>query len=113
VSTAEDGREGAVNFIGAIPNAPAVILKLSKRLTKEGHRLEFCYEAGRCGYGIYRQLTTLGHGCTVVATSMIPRKPGERIKTDRRDSQKLAFCTAPAISPAYGCLTKGMRRCAI
>jgi transposase len=91
VSPAEDGREGSVNFIGAVPNTPAAILKLSKRLAKEGHRLEFCYEAGCCGYGIYRQLTSLGHGCTVAATSMIPRKPGERIKTDRRDSQKLAI----------------------
>jgi len=53
--------------------------------------LEFCYEAGGCGYGIYRQLTKLGHACAVVATSLIPRKPGERIKTDRRDSQKLAI----------------------
>ena len=91
VTVAEDGREGAVNFIGAVPNTPAAISKLSKRLAKDGHRLEFCYEAGFCGYVIYRQLTTLGHGCTVAATSMIPRKPGERIKTDRRDSQKLAI----------------------
>lgn len=60
-------------------------------MAKDGHRLEFCYEAGFCGYVIYRQLTGLGYGCTVAATSMIPRKPEERIKTDHRESQKLAI----------------------
>lgn len=79
ITVAEDGRDGAVRFIGAIPNTPSDIAKLAKRLSKEGNRLEFCYEAGGCGYGIYRQLLDLGHGCTVVAPSLIPRKPGERI----------------------------------
>ena len=48
------------------------------------------YEAGPCGYGLYRQLLALGHDCQVVAPSLIPKKPGERIKTDRRDARKLA-----------------------
>lgn len=91
VTTAEEGRDGPIHFIGTIPNTPLDIAKLAKRLAKKGARLEFCYEAGGCGYGIYRQLTELGHGCAVVATSRIPRKPGDRIKTDRRDSQKLAM----------------------
>ncbi len=56
VSTAEEGREGPVNFIGTVPNTPIALDKLSKRLAKDGRRLEFCYEAGCCGYGIYRQL---------------------------------------------------------
>jgi len=90
ISVAEDGRNGPVRFIGVIPNQPDDIAKMSKRLAKHGE-LDFCYEAGGCGYNIYRQLTALGHSCTVAATSMIPRKPGERIKTDRRDSQKLAI----------------------
>jgi transposase len=90
VSIAEGGRDAPVRFLGAIPNAHDDILKLAKRLSQHGS-LDFCYEAGGCGYNIYRQLTGLGHQCTVVATSMIPRKPGERIKTDRRDSQKLAI----------------------
>jgi transposase len=90
ISIAEDGRNGPVRFLGVIPNAPEDIAKMAKRLSRHGE-LDFCYEAGGCGYGIYRQLTTLGHRCMVVATSMIPRKPGERIKTDRRDSQKLAI----------------------
>ena len=90
ISIAEDGRDGPVRFLGVIPNAPDNIAKTAKKLSKHG-QLEFCYEAGGCGYGIYRQLTALGHNCTVAATSKIPRKPGERIKTDRRDSQKLAI----------------------
>ena len=90
ISIAEDGRDGPVRFLGVIPNVPDEIAKMAKRLTKDGE-LDFCYEAGGCGYNIYRQLTALGHRCTVAATSLIPRKPGERIKTDRRDSQKLAI----------------------
>ncbi len=90
ISIAEDGRDGPVRFLGVIPNVPDEIAKMAKRLSKHGE-LDFCYEAGGCGYNIYRQLTALGHRCTVAATSLIPRKPGERIKTDRRDSQKLAI----------------------
>jgi transposase len=90
ISIAEDGRNGPVRFLGVIPNTAEEVAKLAKRLARHGE-LDFCYEAGGCGYGIHRQLTSLGHRCTVVATSMIPRKPGERIKTDRRDSQKLAI----------------------
>ena len=91
VSVAEEGRDGEVRFIGAIANTSLDVAKLARRLAKEGHRLEFCYEAGPCGYGLYRQLTELGHGCTVVAPSLIPTRPGDRIKTDRRDSQRLAI----------------------
>ncbi len=75
VTTAEDGREGPLRFIGAIPNTPTDVAKLVRRLAKGGSQLEFCYEAGGCGYEIYRQLTQLGHGCAVVATSRIPRRP--------------------------------------
>jgi transposase len=91
VSVAEEERGGEVRFIGAVPNTPTDVSKVAKRLSNDGHRLEFCYEAGGCGYGIYRQLIDLGHGCMVVAPSKIPRTPGDRVKTDRRDSQKLAI----------------------
>jgi transposase len=50
----------------------------------------FCYEADPCGYGIQRQLTDAGHDCVVVAPALIPRKPGDHIKTNRRDALKLA-----------------------
>jgi len=90
ISIAEDGRSGSIRFLGVIPNTADEVAKLAKRLAKHGE-LDFCYEASGCGYGIHRQLTALGHKCMVVAPSMIPRKPGERIKTDRRDSEKLAI----------------------
>jgi len=90
ISVAEDGRSGTVRFIGVIPNTPEAVQKMAKQLARHGE-LDFCYEASGCGYGIHRQLTGLGHKCTVAAPSMIPRKPGERIKTDRRDSEKLAI----------------------
>jgi transposase len=63
---------------------------LAVKLARRGGELRFCYEAGPCGYGIQRQLTAAGHGCVVVAPSLIPRKPGDRIKTDRRDAINLA-----------------------
>src|SRR5260370_3131735 len=52
--------------------------------------LRFCYEAGPCGHGIQRQLSATGHDCVVVAPSLIPKRPGDRIKTDRRDASSLA-----------------------
>lgn len=91
VTVAEEGRDGSVRFLGPISNNPTDIAKLTKRLAKDGDRLEFCYEAGCCGYVIYRHLIDLGHGCMVVAPSKIPISSGDRIKTDRRDSQRLAI----------------------
>ena len=77
-------------YYGPIPNKPAAIAKLVKTLTAKGARVSFCYEAGPCGYAIYRQLTGLGQTCVVVAPSLIPTKPGDRVKTDRRDSESLS-----------------------
>lgn len=89
VSIAEaDG--GEVRYLGEIPNTPDAVVKLVKRLRKEGTKLSFCYEAGPCGYGLHRQLLDLGQVCQVVAPSLIPKKPGDRVKTDRRDSLNLA-----------------------
>jgi transposase len=71
-----------------IPNDPKVIAKTFKKLRAEGD-VHVCYEAGACGYEIYRQLSTMGIGCVVIAPALVPRKPGDRIKTDRRDAVKL------------------------
>lgn len=90
VAIAEDGRDGIVRVIGTIKNCAAALNKLIKRLASDYGQLEFCYEAGPCGYVIYRALVSAGHGCTVVAPSMIPRRPGDRVKTDRRDATQLA-----------------------
>ncbi len=67
-----------------IPNKPAAITKLVKTLTAKGTTVSFCYEAGPCGYAINQQLTGLGQICVVVASSLIPTKPGDRVKTDPR-----------------------------
>jgi transposase len=83
-----DARE--VRSFGAITNTPATLKALAGKLSESAAELRFCYEAGPCGYGIQRQLTIAGHGCVVVAPSLIPRKPGDRIKTDRRDALNLA-----------------------
>jgi transposase len=89
VSVAEpDG--GEVRYMGETPNTPDAVVKLVRRLRKEGSKLSFCYEAGPCGYGLHRQLKELGQDCQVVAPSLIPKKPGDRVKTDRRDSLNLA-----------------------
>lgn len=74
---------------GAISNRPEEIRKLMRRLGSP-NQLLFCYEAGPCGYGVYRQLTAMGARCQVVAPSLIPRRPGDRVKTDRRDARNLA-----------------------
>jgi hypothetical protein len=74
------------------PNTPEAVQKMAKQLAGHGE-LDFCYESSGCGYGIYRQLAGLGHKCSVAAPSMIPRKPVERIKTDRRAVFQIIFPT--------------------
>ncbi len=89
VAVAYPGREEAQDR-GDIANTPKALRKLIQRLSPDGEVMTFCYEAGPCGYGIYRQIVASGHGCEVVAPSLIPKKAGDRIKTDRRDARKLA-----------------------
>jgi transposase len=81
---------GELRYVGEIRNTEEAIRKLVKQLRKDEAQLSFCYEAGPCGYGIYRQLSDLGWDCQVVAPSLIPRKAGDRVKTDRRDAESLA-----------------------
>src|ERR1700693_6313148 len=90
VALAEAGLRGEVREHGKIPNTPAALKALTVKLAPARRELRFCYEAGPCGYGIQRQLTVAGHECVVVAPSLIPRRPGDRIKTDRRDAINLA-----------------------
>jgi transposase len=90
VALAEAGKRSEVREYGKIANSPAAVQALVGKLGGGGRELRFCYEAGPCGYGIHRQLSTTGHGCVVVAPSLIPRKPGDRVKTDRRDASNLA-----------------------
>lgn len=73
----------------SIENHPKAIEKLVKRVTRQGPA-EFVYEAGPCGYQIQRQIVGLGHHCAVIAPSLTPVRPGDRVKTDKRDAANLA-----------------------
>ena len=90
VAVAEPGRAGEVRFHGEIANQPDTVRRLIERLADKHGQLRVCYEAGPCGYGLQRQIAALGHDCTVVAPSLVPRKPGDRVKTNRRDAVTLA-----------------------
>jgi transposase len=82
VAVAKGERGGEVRHWGTVPHRPDHVRKLAEKLTADGGRLHFCYEAGPCGYGLYRQLVEMGHDCIVVAPSLIPVKAGDRVKTD-------------------------------
>jgi transposase len=90
VAVAEPGRSGEVRFHGEIANQPDAVRRLIERLADKHGQLRVCYEAGPCGYGLQRQIAALGHDCTVVAPSLVPRRPGDRVKTNRRDAVALA-----------------------
>jgi len=90
VAIAEAGRGGEVRYWGEIDTSEAATRKLIAKLEAKYSKLTFCYEAGPTGYGLCRLVTGLGHACDVVAPSLIPRKPGNRIKTNRRDAESLA-----------------------
>jgi transposase len=89
VAVADEGRS-EVESRGEVVNTPTAVSKLASKLSRDGHDLCFVYEAGCFGFVLYRQLTNLGHTCVVAAPSLIPRKPGDRVKTDTRDALKLA-----------------------
>jgi transposase len=90
VAIAEGGRDGEVRYLGEFDATPEAMARLVRKLGDRYEALHFCYEAGPTGHGLYRQILSLGHKCTVVAPSLIPRRPGDRVKTNRRDAQSLA-----------------------
>lgn len=74
-----------------VPNEPQAIRRVVRTLEREAPGpVAICYEAGPCGYALHRQMTTPRVRCQVIAPALIPRKPGDRVKTDRRDARKLA-----------------------
>jgi transposase len=89
VAVAEPG--GEVRSVGTIPNRPEPIGRLIRKLGKP-EQLRVCYEAGPTGYVLYWQLSELGVKCEVIAPTLVPVKAGDRVKTDRRDAEKLARC---------------------
>jgi transposase len=89
-------------FVGAIGPRQADLDKLIRRLESKTPALAFAYEAGPCGYGLHRYLTSRGFRCDVVAPSLIPKKPGDKVKTDRRDAVDLArLLRSGDLTPVY------------
>jgi transposase len=88
IAIAKDGR-GDPAYYGEIANNGEALRKMVKKVASNGEKVSFCYEAGPCGYDIYRKLNDLGQRYDVVAPSLIPKKSGDRVKTDRRDANTL------------------------
>ena len=100
LAVAEEG--GEVRHHGQIGGDMNALWRAVRKLESSGRELVFVYEAGPCGFGIYRGLTARGHACWVVAPSNTPRRVRDRIKTDRRDSLKLAgLARAGELTPIY------------
>jgi transposase len=93
---------GEVELLGKTGTTKTDIDRLCKRLQSKARHIRTVYEAGPCGYGLYRQFVQKGFDCMVCAPSLIPKKPGERVKTDRRDAVKLVrSLRAGDLSPVY------------
>jgi len=91
----------APRYYGSIPHTPAALRKLIKELGP-AETLSFCYEAGPTGYETYRWITSMGAHCAVIAPSLIPKRSGDHVKTDRRDAEQLArLYRAGELTPVY------------
>ncbi|RWJ39482.1 IS110 family transposase [Mesorhizobium sp.] len=90
IAIADAGQEGEVRFFGEVDASDESMRRVIQRIANRFDRVHFCYEAGPTGYGLHRLIRSLGHECTVVAPSLIPRKPSDRVKTNRRDALGLA-----------------------
>jgi transposase len=101
VAISDSGRNGEVRYLGVIKNTFDSLKRLLKKIGNQTP-LKFCYEAGPCGYVVYRWLTELKCDIEVVAPTLIPTRPGDRVKTDRRDAEKLAqFLRAGELTPVW------------
>jgi transposase len=107
VAIADDGRNGEVRYLGEIDNSPDAVSKLVAKLSRQYERLHFT------GYGLHRQLTDLGHVCDVIAPTMSPKRSGDRVKTNRRDSVTLVKLLRAGELRAIGCRIACTRRCGI
>ena len=90
IALAEDGIGGDVRRFGRIAGTRDAFKKTLRKLVSKNQSLHFCYEAGPTGYELYRYIISQGHVCTVVAPSLIPKKAGDKVKTDQRDAISLA-----------------------
>ncbi len=104
VAYIEDHRGAQPVHFGRAPSSKIAVKKLVRHFESKypDATLHFVYEAGPCGYWIYRLITSLGHCCYVVAPSLTPKKPGERVKTDKRDAIKLVkLLKSEDLTPIY------------
>ncbi len=102
IALADDGRNGEVRPYGTIGGDLYSLDKAIRKFRRSGDELRFVYEAGPCGYEIYRHLISHGLHCDVIAPSMTPKRSGDRIKTDRRDAITLArLYRAGELTPVY------------
>lgn len=102
IALADDGRNGEIRLYGTISGDLASLDKAIRKFRRSGVEYRFVYEAGPCGYEIYRHLISQGFHCDVIAPSMTPKKSGDRIKTDRRDAVSLArLYRAGELTPVY------------
>jgi transposase len=102
VAYVADEHQAEVVSLGNIGTRQCDIDHLIRRLQSKSSHLVFVYEAGPCGDWLYRYLTQKGHACWVVAPSLIPRKSGDRVKTNRRDAIKLArLMRSGDLTPVY------------
>jgi transposase len=104
VAYIEEHRGAQPVHLGRFSSSKVAVQKLVRQFESKysDATLHFVYEAGPCGYWIYRLITSLGHCCYVVAPSLIPKKPGEKIKTDKRDALKLAkLLKSEDLTPIY------------
>jgi transposase len=90
IAIADEGREDQPRLYGTIANNLDALNNFCRKMVSTSTQIHFAYEAGPCGYGIYRHLTQKGFNCMVAAPSMIPKKSGDRIKNDNRDAAMLA-----------------------
>src|ERR671927_1260810 len=91
-----------VTYLGAIGTRQCDIDQLIRKMQSKAKHLIFVYEAGPCGYWLYRYLTKKDYDCWVVAPSLIPKKAGDRVKTDRRDAAQLArLARSGDLTPVY------------
>lgn len=102
IASADSGCRGAGEYIGTIDNDMSQLDKIIRKYISQGFEIDCVYEAGPCGYHIYRHLTGNGIKCSVIAPSRIPRQSGDRVKTDRRDAESLArLHRSGELTPVY------------
>ncbi len=102
IAIADSGRDGEIRYFGEVEASDASMRRIIQRIAAKFDCVHFCYEAGPTGYGLHRLITSMGHDCMVVAPSLIPRKPGDRVKTNRRDALALArLLRAGELTPVW------------